>query len=265
LIPRIHTYTALASFVALMVYAVAGLAPTSRQEPVIWELPFHIGAAESDRAVAQRVMDLLDLRLARPLHDFNISHDLAGRLTLDFYHANGRHRVTVIDQGRRLRVIDTRAPFARYLSTLHVTTAAFHSGDWRLQLWAWYNEMAMWALAAMLLTGGWMALKRRGKPGILRRAHWIVAWSALPVLTIFSVTAIQMAHRTWFPALSALDLLHRERGGWMAPVASGQLLLLGATGLWLWFRAGGSRRAGTAALTFGVVVAGGLIAAMRWG
>ena len=260
MIPRIHTYAALATLVNLMVYAVAGFAPTTIPAPAISELPFHIEPGTTDQAVAQRVMDLLDLRLARPLHAFNISHDAAGRLTLDFYHANGRDRVTVLDRGRRLRVIATRAGFARYLSTLHVTTAAFRSGDWRLQLWAWYNEFAMWTLALLLATGGWLLVKRRGRPGMARRTHWITAWTALPVLAIFTVTAIQMAHRGWLPPISALDALHRGRSRWLAPLASLQLLVLGATGLYFWTRS----RAGAIVLACGVLIAGGLIVSMRW-
>jgi len=264
LIPRIHTYAALATFVNLMVYAVAGLAPTSSPAPVIWEMPFHMEPGMSDRAVAERVVDLLDLRLARPVHDFNISHDAAGRLTLDFYHANGRHRVTVLDRGQRLRVIATRAGFAQYLSTLHVTTAAFHSGDWRLQVWPWYNEFAMWALVAMLATGAWMVAKRRGRPGMARRTHWIAAWTALPVLAIFAFTAVQMSHRGWWAPIAALNALHRARGGWLAPLASVQLMVLGATGFYLWFRSSADRRTGAIVLAAGTLAAGGLIVSMRW-
>jgi hypothetical protein len=265
LISRIHTYTALATLVNLLVYAVAGIASRTLPAPVVWEQPFRLEPGEPDRAAAERVVRLLDLSLATPVHDFNIGHDAAHRLTFDFYHANGRHKITVLPD--RLYIEATRAGFPRYLSTLHVTTAAFHSGDRRMQLWAWYNEFAMWALVAMLATGGWMLATRRGRQGKLRRTHWWTALPALPVLTIFAATAIQMAHRSWWtagPVWRALNAIHRARGLAPAPLASLLLPVLVATGLCLWLE-GPNRRAGAALLAVGALVSGGLIVWMRAG
>ena len=140
-------------------YAGARTATTS----IVWEQPFSVPANLSDRQVAERVVRLLGLSLATPVHDFAIGHDAEGRLKLDFYHANGRHQVTLLEHPVRLRVSHTRAGFLRYLSTLHVTTAAFHSGDWRMQLWAWWNEFAMWCVAVMAASGVWIWWERRRK------------------------------------------------------------------------------------------------------
>jgi hypothetical protein len=254
LIPRIHTYAALATLVNLLVYAVAGIAPRTLPTPAVIERPFLRGASESDRAVAGRVVRMLDLSLATPVHDFNIGHDNTGRLVLDFYHANGRDKVTVLPD--RLRIAESRAGFGKYLATLHVTSAAFHSGDWRLQLWAWYNEFAMWSLAVMLATGAWMLWTRR--PG--KRTHWWAALVSLPVLAIFAVTAVQMAHRKWTAALRPLNALHRSHA--FAPVASVMLVVLAATGLWLWLT-GRDRRTGGVLLTLGAAISGGLMLWMR--
>ena len=134
-------------------YAVAGIAALwgarTAPPPVVWEQQFAMYPNQRDREVADRVVRLLGLSLATPVHDFAIGHDAQRHLVLDFYHANGRHKVTVLEPRGILRVEHTRASLWKYLSTLHVTTAAFHSGDWRMQLWAWWNEFAMWCLAVM--------------------------------------------------------------------------------------------------------------------
>jgi hypothetical protein len=93
-----------------------------------------------------------------------IQHDEANRLVLDFWHANGRHRVTVLEDEGRLRIEVMRSSLWRYLDTLHMTTGAFRSGDWRMTLWADYNEIAMWSLGAMLVSGAALSLAaRRGR------------------------------------------------------------------------------------------------------
>jgi hypothetical protein len=101
----------------------------------------------------------LGLSLAKPVQDFAIQHDSQHRLVLDFQHANGRQRVT-FPEGGRLRVEETRAPLDRYLASLHVASAAFHPGDWRMQAWSYYNEFAMWCLIGMTATGVWLWLTR---------------------------------------------------------------------------------------------------------
>jgi hypothetical protein len=252
-------YAALVTFVNLLVYGVAGVAPRALPAPIAWEQPFTVHPGETDRAAAERVVRLLSLSLATPVHDFNIGHDRSGHLTLDFYHANGRHKVTVLDNPARLHIENSRAGFARYLSTLHVTTAAFHSGDARMTWWSWYNEFAMWTLIAMLFTGVWMLVTRRGKPGAIRRTHWIAALVSAPLLALFAATAVQMAHRAQ-TVLPALNALHRSRA--LAPFASLALLILTATGLCLW-RQSRDRRVGAALLAFGAVVSGGLLLWMR--
>jgi hypothetical protein len=257
--PQIHVYAALLTLVNLLVYAMAGIAPRALPAAVVWEQPFTVQPGETDRAVAERVVTLLNLSLATPVHNFNIGHDRSGRLMLDFYHANGRHKITVFED--RLHIENSRAAFARYLSTLHVTTAAFRSGDARMTWWSWYNEFAMWTLIVMLATGVWMLVTRRGKPGAIRRTHWITALVSAPLLALFAFTAVQMAHRT-AAVLPAINALHRSRV--VAPFASAALLILTATGIVLWFN-GRDRRTGAALLTFGALVSGGLILWMRAG
>ena len=278
MILRIHTYAGLLVFVNFVLYAVVGIAAfagaRTATASIVWEQPFSVPANLSDRQVAERVVRLLGLSLATPVHDFNIGHDAEGRLKLDFYHANGRHQVTLLEHPVRLRVSNTRAGFLRYLSTLHVTTAAFHSGDRRMQLWAWWNEFAMWGVAVMAASGVWVWWERRGKRTTPRRGvysgmlrvHRYTALGALAVLAVFEISAVQMAHRTWIqagPVLSTFNRIHRMRGIGLSPPLGASLLVLAATGLWLWWKLQRDRRLGTALFGLSTFVAGGLIWWMR--
>lgn len=122
---------------------------------------FSVPANLTDRQVAERICGLLGLSLATPVNQAAIQHDESGNLFLDFWHANGRDQVTVLEKEGRLRIETTRNSLALFLFTLHETTAAFHSGDWRMQLWADYNEFAMWCLLGMIGSGLAMFLGSR--------------------------------------------------------------------------------------------------------
>jgi PepSY-associated TM region len=267
LISRIHNYAGLLTLANLMLYAVVGIAALwdtrGAAAPEVWEQPF-AAAAESDRATAERVVQLLRLSLATPVHDFAIRHDAGRPLVLDFYHANGRHKVTVLEG--RIRVEHTRVSLWKYLSTLHVTTAAFRSGDWRMQLWAWWNEFAMWCLLVMMGSGVWIWLSRRSAKGGWRRAHRYTALAIFALLAIYGVSAVHMAHRTWVkagPALSWLDKVHRMRGVSFAPVLGVGLVVLSASGMVLWWMLRRDRRAGVLLLALGCAIAIILAAWMR--
>jgi len=166
LIKKIHTYAGLLTFVNLAVYAIVGLSATllrqsARPAPVVSYRSFTVEPNLTDRQVAERVCLLLNLSLATPVNSFAIQHDDANNLFLDFRHANGRHQVTVLEKEGRIRVEVARNFFWDYLFTLHGTTAALHSGDWRMQLWADYNEFAMWCLLLMIASGFTMFVASR--------------------------------------------------------------------------------------------------------
>jgi len=168
LLRKIHTYAGLLTFVNFMIYGLVGLSATwagrpSRPPAQLLEREFHVPPNMTDREIADQVCSLLHLSLARPIQDAVIQYDPANRLVLDFYHANGRHRVTVDEADGKLRIEVYRASLVRYLDTLHVTTAAFRSGDRRMQLWADYNEFAMWCLIGMTVSGA--ALWLISRPG----------------------------------------------------------------------------------------------------
>jgi hypothetical protein len=264
LIGRVHLYAGLLTLMNLALYGVVGIAVLwegrDTAAPGTWEQPFAVRAGERDRAVAERVVSLLGLSLATPVHDFAIRRDRAGVLQLDFYHANGRHKVTVRDG--HLQVVRTRASLRKYLSTLHVTTAAFKSGDWRMQAWAWWNEFAMWCVATMMVSGVWVWWQRREVRGTARRVHRWVGMGSLMVIAVYEVSAIAMAHRGWYHA-EALNRIHRLRGSALSAGLGVALLVMGITGLMVWWRMPRERRAGSVVLGLGLAVAGGLMIWMR--
>jgi hypothetical protein len=168
LIKKIHTYAGLLTFVNLMVYGIVGLSAvyllsSHPQIPVVSYENFIAEPNLTDRQVAERVCAQLNLTLATPVNSFAMEHDAANNLSLDLRHVNGRHKVTVLEREGRIRIEVSRNSLWLYLYTLHETTAAFHSGDWRMQLWADYNEFAMWCLLLMIASGFAMFLLARAK------------------------------------------------------------------------------------------------------
>jgi len=166
LLRKLHTYAGLLTFVNLAVYGIVGLSvfwlrQPDRAAPVVRDQNFTVQPNLTDRQVAEQICSQLHLSLATPVQQFAIQHDSANNLLLDFRHANGRDRVTVLEAEHRIRIETSRNTLARYLYTLHETTGVFHSGDWRMQLWADYNEFAMWSLAAMIVSGFAMFLASR--------------------------------------------------------------------------------------------------------
>jgi hypothetical protein len=112
-----------------------------------------------------------------------------------------------------------------------------------------------------------MFATRRRQVGLARRIHWAAALPAIPLLAIFALTAVQMAHRKWWtagPLTRELFSWHRSRGMPLAPLAGLLLLVMATTGLWLWLP-GRDRRAGAALLAIATLVSGGLILWMRAG
>ena len=166
LIKKIHTYAGLLTFVNLAVYGIVGLSAlyllrSHPEPPVVSYQNFIVKPNLTDRQVAELICAQLNLSLATPVNSFAIQHDAANNLFLDLRHANGRHQVTVLEKEGRIRIEAARNSLWLYLYTLHETTAAFHSGDWRMQFWADYNEFAMWSLLLMIASGVAIGARRR--------------------------------------------------------------------------------------------------------
>jgi hypothetical protein len=159
LIRKLHTYAGLLTFINLVVFGIAGLTATLewRKERAgsafSQERAFTPRPNSTDRQVAEQVVALIGLSLATPVQNAAIQHDAANNLFLDFWTVNGRQAVTVLEKEGKIRIVDMRNRIWDYLDALHTTTGIFRAGDWRMWLWACYNEFAMWCLAFMIASG----------------------------------------------------------------------------------------------------------------
>ena len=188
-IKTLHTYAGLLTFVNLMVYGIAGFSSMwhrpGDQTPAVSERAFTVPPNLTDKEVAERICLDLGLTLAMPVQNAAIHRDAAGGLWLDLWHVNGRHKVTVLEKEGRIRIEERRGSVASYLNGLHATTAAFRGYDWRMMLWAYYNEFAMWCLGGMIASGTylWLATRPRHTLALVSLSAGTATFAALYIIT----------------------------------------------------------------------------------
>lgn len=167
LIQQVHIYLSLLSFSSLCVFGVIGVYATmapqweDRPQPPAkrWEVPFAAPKDLDDEALAESVRRRFGPPLSSPVAKQFLRHTPAGRLQLDLFHVNGVTRIIVHED--HLQLEESRAGALEYLNRIHATTIRNPSGDWRLRAWVWYNELAVWSLLGMALTGIllWLTLR----------------------------------------------------------------------------------------------------------
>jgi hypothetical protein len=95
----IHTYAALLTLVNLAVYSITGAYAVVHRKtgnmPVVRYVVYEPVEGEDDYHTADRLAAQLGLTLATPVQKAAIQHAPNGDVVLDFYHANGRDKVTV--------------------------------------------------------------------------------------------------------------------------------------------------------------------------
>jgi uncharacterized iron-regulated membrane protein len=193
MLKRIHTWLGLLTFINLTVYGIAGLSAAlqtvspEKAEPdwIVTERAFVAPRNATDMQVADEVCKMLGLSLATPVQKPAIHRNDDGTLWFDFWHVNGRHKVTVLEKQGRIRVEEYRGSLTNYLDAMHATTAAFTSNDWRMTLWAYYNELAMWALIGMILSGVYLWLSARPRH---RLAQLSLAAGSLVFIVLWAMT-----------------------------------------------------------------------------
>ena len=111
LLKKIHMYTGLLTFSALIVFGIAGAhatldAPGRRHRPEakIEHVDFVVPGNLTDKQLADRVYETLKPPLAGPLRKRALRHDKQGNLVLPFHTVNGSRKVTVLERENRLRV-----------------------------------------------------------------------------------------------------------------------------------------------------------------
>ena len=165
---KIHMYTGLLTFSALIVFGIAGLQATLRDpsrrhppEAKIEHVDFEVPGDLTDKQLADRVYETLKPPLAGPLRKRALRHDKQGNLVLPFHTVNGLRKVTVLEKENRLLVATERLSLAQTLHHLHATVPSRAASDLRIRLWAYYMEMAIWALIGMSLSGVYLWLAAR--------------------------------------------------------------------------------------------------------
>ena len=167
---KIHIYLGLLCWSVLFVYGIAGLTATvfrsgppgpHFQSSTARTEPFVTPPNETDKQVADTVWRTLRIPLAGPPGPYGVHRDRENNLVVSFYTANGPTQVTVLEQQHQLKIETHRNSVWGYFNNLHSTTLRGHPYDWRIRLWTYYNEFAVWALLAMALTGVYLWLSSR--------------------------------------------------------------------------------------------------------
>lgn len=183
LLEQIHMYLGLLAWSALMVYGIAGLAGTvrvssgDRAEPSVAPqvLPFTFPPNLTDKQVADLAWKALQIPFTDPEPEWALRHDSEHNLAFALYSPNGVTRVTVLEMTSQMRIERVRNSVWQYFDDLHSMTANYRHPDWRLRLWAYYNEVALWTLLGMALTGLLVWLTSRPRLRLAQAALFIAS------------------------------------------------------------------------------------------
>ena len=158
-IQQSNIYLSLLSFTSLVVFGLVGLHATlepkfedrPKAEARRWETAFATPKDLDDVELAERIRKEFITPLANPVAKQFLKRTAEGRLQVDFFAVNGLTRVVVFDD--KLTFEQTRVPVLDYLNRIHATTTRAPVTDPRVRAWIWYNELAIWSLLGMTLTG----------------------------------------------------------------------------------------------------------------
>lgn len=158
-IQQLHIYLSLFSFTSLVVFGLVGLHATfepgfedrPKAEARRWEMAFATPKNLDDVELAERIRKEFASALANPVAKQFLKRTSEGRLQVDFFEVNGLTRVVVFDD--KLTFEQTRVPVLEYLNRIHATTTRAPVTDLRVRAWIWYNELAIWSLLGMTVTG----------------------------------------------------------------------------------------------------------------
>src|SRR5436190_6758248 len=188
-IKKIHMYTGLLAFTALVVFGIAGMTatiPAERPqagpvEPREYQLPPNLTDFEAATAVYQ----FLQPPLAQPPGRGAVRRDAQNHVGFTVYSANGPRIITLLESERQVRIEFRRNHIWHFFENIHALTPREAKGDTRERLWSWYNEFAIWALIFMSVSGMWLWLASR--PGY-RWAQISFAAGSGAFLLLYSLT-----------------------------------------------------------------------------
>lgn len=172
---KIHMYSGLLSFLGLTVWGIVGVesafraAPETRErpQPVVRFIDFETPSDIADPELAQLMVDAAKMPFitSAPRH----TRDKQNRLSMTYFTTNGRRRLVLLEDEAKIRVEAEPVDFWGFLSSAHVNTILHSRPAWQLKFWGAYNEMSLWAVIFMAVSGIYMWLATRPK---LAWASW---------------------------------------------------------------------------------------------
>ena len=173
-VKKLHMYAGLLTYCQFTLYGLAGLLASVRPGPeerapfplTTTELAYRSAPGATDKQIADEIHALLDPPLSGPVPEWAVRRADDGQLQVTFHSVNGPTRVAVLEERGMLRVERVRNSAPRFLSNLHATTVRDWTGDWRLRVWAWLNELGLWALLGLALSGVYLWLASRPRLGV---------------------------------------------------------------------------------------------------
>jgi hypothetical protein len=169
LLKKLHIYLGLLSFTILLIFGIIGLyglllpPPDQRIRPEFGSRTedYRPPPNRTDKEVAEHVLHSVPIPLAPPPPPNGIRRNDGNDLMFQAFSPNGLYRVTVLEKEGKVRIEHRPSLNWQYLNALHTLTIRNRSTDWRMRLWSWYNELSIWALILMSLTGVYLWLASR--------------------------------------------------------------------------------------------------------
>ncbi len=192
-IKKLHMYFGLLNFTNVMVFGITGLwlafeaAPAQRHRDELQvryeEFTPPPGAADKD--VADRVYERLRIPLTGPVPNFALQRDPQHDLTFTFYSVNGTSKVTVLERENRVKIEARRNSFAQFINALHESTYRQSRPALASRLWAIYNEISIFTLLYLALSGPYLWLASRPR---MRLAQLSFGAGSALFIVLYAVT-----------------------------------------------------------------------------
>lgn len=165
---KIHMYAGLLAFTSMVVWGITGIEavflpmPGEYQPPdvsSVEEIPFEAPGDLDDKALAKHVYNSIELPL-RGGH-YNIHRDDDGNVTFYVFSYNGRRDIHILEADDKLRIEYRRRPLTGFLSSMHASHSGRGPKELQARLWAFYNEVSLYAFVFMTFSGVYLWLATR--------------------------------------------------------------------------------------------------------
>ncbi len=187
---KLHMYAGLLTFMAFVVWGVAGVAatflpaPINRQprEPEVHYVEFKADGNANDQQVTNAMIEASGLPFIQQGRKPN--RNPQGLLQVRYFHPNGTRLIVYEEKQARLRIEKVNSTLSGFMNTLHMQTLTHHNPGIEAQLWGGYNVISMWAAIFMTLSGVYLWIASR--PG-LPWAQWTFGISTAAVVAMYFV------------------------------------------------------------------------------